>query len=132
MDAVAPGQLLRGEQQVRNLKHTFKSKFDDADELFTVMQSCKSGDCYVRAVKAALDPAILIASDQQLNDMVRFRATFCFGAFECIPTTYRHSLMITQRNQTSPIFLGPMLTHYCKNFPSFYFFHLHLLNLGKN
>ena len=82
------------------------------------------------------DPAIIIASDGQLDDLVRFCAstagvetcvmtldpTFCLGEFECTPVTYRHLLVVTQRNKTPPVFIGQILIHYRKNFASFLFF----------
>lgn len=95
-----------------------------------MMQKSKMGDCYVRDIKSSPDPAIVVASDGQLDDLVRFCAsptgvescvmtidpTFCLGEFECTPVTYRHLLLITRRNKTPPVFMGPVLIHYRKIF----------------
>ena len=102
LQACAPGELPRGERQVINAKCTLKFSSDNVDELFTMMQKLKTGDSYVRDIKSSPDPAIIIASDGQLDDVVRFSVspavvetcimtidlTFCFGEFECTPVTY--------------------------------------------
>lgn len=145
VEAVAPGQLPRGEMQVRNAKRCLKFTGDKADELFTMMQRSKAGEGYIRDIKSTPDPAILVASDQQLDDLVRFCAsatattsciltvdpTFCLGDFECTPITYRNLLLVTRRSKVPPIFIGPVLIHYRKNFSSFLFFASSLLGLRK-
>ena len=110
MQANAPGELPRGERQVINTKHTLKFSSDDGmDELYSVMQQAKANNSYVRDIKTSPDPAIVIASDGQLDDLVRFCAplagvescvmtvdpTFNLGEFECTPTTYRHLMVQT-------------------------------------
>ena len=100
-----------------------------------MMQQAKAGDNFVRDIKTTPDPALVLAYDHQLNDLVRFCATpagsdssivtidptFCLGDFECTPTTYRHLLLATRRYGKPPIFIGPCLVHYRKNFASFLF-----------
>ena len=80
------------------------------DELFVVMQKAKAEDTYVRDIKTSPDPAIVIASDGQLDDLVWFCAppigvescimtidpTFSLGEFECTPVTYRQLLVQTR------------------------------------
>ncbi len=141
--ARGPGQLPRGEGQVSMAKR--KCKADEGDELFIIMQNAKAGERYVRAVKAAPEPAIVVASDKQLQDVVRFCAvtgesefsiltvdpTFCLGDFECTPTTYRNLLLESKRYKTSPIFLGPILLHYHKNIGTFLFFASTLVSLNR-
>ena len=143
--ARAPGQLPRGEMQVTNAKRTLKFGEGHADELFVMMQQAKTGDRFVRDIKAAPEPAIVVASDRQLDDLVRFCGTpsgaecsiltvdptFCLGDFECTPITYRHLLLVSHRYSTSPIFIGPILIHYRKNFGSFLFFSSSLLSLRR-
>ena len=41
---------------------------------------------------------------------------------EVTPITYRHLLLISQRSGKSPVFLGPMLVHYRKDFRTFLYF----------
>lgn len=145
MQAVAPGELPRGERQVINAKRALRFKSEDMDELFVVMQKAKAEDTYVRDIKTSPDPAIVIASDGQLDDLVRFCAppvgiescvmtvdpTFSLGEFECTPVTYRQLLVQTRRGKVSPVFLGPVLVHYRKNFPSFLHFAASLVSLRK-
>lgn len=79
------------------------------DSLYVMMQRAKVGDPFVRDIKTSPDPAIVLANEVQLNDLVRFCAapvgleiamlivdpTFCLGDFELTPITYRHLLLET-------------------------------------
>ncbi len=144
--ATAPGQLPRGEMQVSNAKRAIKFQGSQGDELYVMMQQSKAGDGFVRDIKISPDPAIVVARDRQLDDLVRFCATptgvessiltvdptFCLGDFECTPTTYRHLLLTTRRYGTAPVFVGPVLIHYRKNFASFLFFAASLVALRRS
>ena len=90
--ASAPGLLPRNEKQVSNFKRklSFHSRISKtaglsrdaaADELFVVMQQAYSDDPshrFVRAVNAAPEPAIVLATNSQLRDLARF----CTSRFE--------------------------------------------------
>ena len=78
-----PGQLPRNELQVSNQKRKGKSseavtivgKNAAADDLFVIMQQAHTQDPshkFVRDIKTAPEPAIVLASEQQHNDLVRF------------------------------------------------------------
>ena len=145
--ASAPGELPRNELQASNQrrKKARTSVLDmsvASDDLFVVMQQAHTQDPahkFVRDIKTSPDPAIILASDQQLNDLVRFGTsseefcvitidpTFSLGEFDATPLTYRHLLLVTRRGNQPPIFLGPLLIHYRKNFLVIYFLHRHLL-----
>lgn len=126
MGAVAPGQLPRDEMQC---------PMGEMDELLIVMQKAKAENPFVRDVKMAPDPAILLCTDSQLNDLERFCApsselpcriltvdpTFCLGDFECTPITYQHLLLESRRYGKHPVFISPVLIYYRKNFASFLF-----------
>ena len=87
--------------QVSNIKRhlQFKAGCDGSDELFIMMQKVKTEDPFIRDIKTTPDPAIVVCTDQQLDDFVRFCAppggvihtiltvdpTFCLGDFECTP-----------------------------------------------
>lgn len=58
--------------------------------------------------------------------------TFSLGDFECTPITYRHLLLVSQQYSTSPIFVGPVLIPYRKNFASFLFFASSLLSIRRD
>ena len=141
LGASAPGQLPRNEKQVSNLRRRSKtypvSLSCASDELFAVMQRAHTQDPehkFVRDIKTAPEPAIVLADNQQLHDLVRFGTsaadfsiitidpTFSLGEFDVTPLTYRHLLLETIRSQQLPIFLGPVLIHYRKTFASYLFF----------
>ena len=134
MSASFAGQLPRNEHQVSNIRHLAKKTTMSCvnDELFIAMTSeCKSNDItaqFVRDEKAAPDPALLLATDQQLDDMEQFCTcadefcvatvdpTFNLGDFDVTLLTYRKLLLETKRSGNYPVFLGPLLIHHRKNF----------------
>ena len=139
--AEAPGQLPHNEMQVtkqkRKVKNTLSSINATADELFTIMQQAHKQDPshkFVRDIKTSPEPAIVLASDQQFADLVRFATssddfciltidpTFNLGEFDVTPLTYRHLLLTTRRGDQQPIFLGPTLIYYKKTFATYLFF----------
>ena len=69
-----PRQLPRNEHQVKHTKSVLK-EFNPADELYLVMFQAKQEDVsntFVRDMKVLPEPAVMLASDYQLNDLVRF------------------------------------------------------------
>ena len=148
MGAIAPGQLPRDKMQVSNAKRLlqFSEKGGMSDELLIVMQKAKAENSFVRDIKTAPDPAIVVCTDSQLSDLERFCApslelpcsiltvnpTFCLGDFEYTPITYQHLLLVSRQYGKPPIFIGPVLIHYRKNFASFLFFASSLIGLRKS
>ena len=146
--AAAPGKLPRNEYQVSNLRHSQKQPSDSSnDELLVVMSQCKSKDVtahFIRDVKAGPDPALVIATDQQLNDLVKFCTspdkftaitvdpTFYLGDFEVTPITYWHLFLQSEHTGKSPVFVGPMLIHYRKDFATFLYFASTLVGLRRD
>ena len=147
LGASAPGQLPRDEKQVTNFKakETLASRSSTlsigrdaaADDLFLVMQKAYSEDPskrFVRAVNAAPEPAIVVSTDRQLQDLSRFCCnsfefcpltvdpTFCLGSFDVTLITYRHLLLQSKRYGNPPIFIGPCCIHYKKSFATYLFF----------
>ena len=146
--ASAPGKLPRDEHQVSNMRHSQKKLSSSTsgadDELFVVMTRCKCSDGtgqFVRDVKAAPDPAVVLATDSQLHDLSKFSTnpeefcivtvdpTFNLGDFEVTPITYRHLLLVSLRSGKSPLLLGPVLVHYRKDFRTFLYFASTLVGL---
>jgi len=99
------------------------------DDLFVVMQHAHAEDLasrFIRSIRAT-NPAIVIADDIQIADIVRFCTSnvefgiltidpiFFLGKFDVTPITYRHLLLETRRNGNIPVFMGPILVHYRKN-----------------
>ena len=69
-----PGQLSRNERQVKHAKSSLK-EFNPADELYLVMFQAKQEDIsnsFVHDMKVLPEPAVMLSSDYQLNDLVRF------------------------------------------------------------
>lgn len=148
LGATAPGQLPRDEKQVSNMKRRSQQGTLDsvADELFVVMQRAYAQDTmnkFIRDIKTAPEPAIVLADDQQLADLQRFCTssldfgvltvdpTFSLGDFDVTPITYRHLLLETRRSGQTPVFLGPILVHYKKTFASYLFFASSLIGQNK-
>lgn len=88
---------------------------------------------FIRDVKAYPDPAVVLATEQQLNDLEHFCCnpsrfciltvdpTFSLGDFDVTPTTYHHLMLRSRRTNKPPVMLGPTLIHYRKTFPSYLF-----------
>ena len=132
-EARTPGELPRSEQQVSYYKRISKSGCSSlhADELYSVMQKCKEeagSHRFIRDIRAAPEPAMVLATDTQLLDMVKFGTreeefcivtidpTFNLGDFDVTPVTYRHLLLESNRSQKPPVFIGPLFVHYRKTF----------------
>ena len=79
------------------------------------------------------EPAIIVACDHQLNDMVKFCTngnhfgivtidpTFCLGDFEVAVATYRDLVLQCKWSCKTLVFIGPAMIHYKKT-PSTYLF----------
>ena len=140
LGAYAVGQLPRNEKKVQNQRRKRKINFGEltsecalGDELFAVMQRAHTQDLahkLVCDIKASPEPAVVLAEDHQLQDLVCFGTkssdfsiitidpTFSLGSFDFTPITYRNLLLKTRRS----IFLGPVLVHYKKTFSTYLFF----------
>ena len=140
LGASAPGLLPRDEKQASNFKRKLSfqsrlSKVSDSglsrdaasDELFVVMQQAYSADPshrFIRAVNAAPEPAVVVATNSQLRDIARFCTspfefsvltvdpTFSLGDFDVTLTTSRHLFLQSKRYHQSPVFVGPACIHF--------------------
>ena len=70
MQAAAPGELPCGERQVINAKRALRSKSEDMDELFVVMQKAKAEDIYVRDTVLKPHLTLLLSLHQMDNWMI--------------------------------------------------------------
>ena len=137
--ASAPGKLPRDAKQVSNFKKKVKHSVSSAadDELFSVMQQAYSDDPthkFIRAVNAAPEPAVVVATNSQLHDLARFCTssfessiltvdpTFCLGDFDVTLITTRHLFLQSKRFQQPPVLVGPACIHYKKSFSTYLFF----------
>ena len=148
--ASASGELPRNEKQVENMKHKLKhssNSGEQSDASADVLRGKKHihkilYSKYVRDVKAVPDPAIVLAFDQQLHNIVRFctssfefgvltvAPTFSLGEFDVTPITYRHLLLKPRQSGCIPILLGPVLIHYRKTFSTYLYFASTLMGLN--
>ena len=148
LGASDPCCLPRNEQQVTDVKRRRKQVVyggcSTTDELSVVMQKAYVEDlenCFIREMKTLREPAVIIARDRQLNDMVKFCTsknhfgivtidpTFCLGDFEVTITTYRHLVLQCRRSSKPPVFIGPAMIHYKKTFSTYLFFAFSLIGL---
>ena len=101
------------------------------------MQRCYTEDPsnkFVRAVNAAPEPAIIVITDRQFNDLARFCTdavefcpmtidpTFNLGDFDVTIITYRHLFFQSKRYKNPPLFIGACCIHYKKTFSTYLFF----------
>lgn len=152
MKAASVGQLPRNYQQVSNLRRDVAAKPNlplcsakgTRDPLFMVMEQsklCKSQEKFVRIVTASPEPMSVLATDQQLHDLVRFATnpskhcivsidpTFSLGDFSVTCLSYRNLLVTDPRTGECPILLGPLLVHQRKLFETYHFFAASLVSL---
>lgn len=144
MNASSLGMLPRNREQVANLRRgsetsgtSICSNKSARDPLFMVMEQskiCESGDKFVRVVTASPEPMCILATDQQLADLVRFSTnynhfcvlsidpTFSLGDFNVTCIAYRNLLVSDVRSGQHPILLGPVLVHQRKLFETYHFF----------
>lgn len=123
--ATYPGQLARSEQQVTYYKHhavgeSSSCNTSGGNDLYCIMLQAQmedSGNKFVRDVKTYPEPAVVVASEQQLSDIERFCCnpemfsiltvdpTFSLGDFDVTPTTYRHLMLRSKRTKQPPVML---------------------------
>ena len=145
MSITSPGQLPRNERQMKYFAKVSKSNPNAVDELYSVMYEAKQQDSsFIRDMKVLPEPAIILCSDYQLDDLIRFGCsdkehcvvtvdpTFSLRSFEVTPITYRHLMLECRRSGKSPICLGPILIHYKKSFSTYLFFTSSLVGMRKN
>lgn len=112
--------------------------------LFVVMQQCKNadkGECFVQEVTCAPELMVVLCTDQQLNDLVRFCVdpfnfcvlgidpTFNLADFSVTPVVYSHLLLQDPRTKHTTILLGPILVHSHKLFRTYNYFLSTLIGL---
>ena len=119
----------------------------DGDALYPVMfraQMEDSGNKFATDIKAYPNPAVLLASDRQLNCVGCFCCdsfescvltidpTFSLGDFDVTPATYHHLLLQSSHTGKTPVMIGPVLIHYKKDFQMYLFFASSLVGQKKS
>ena len=157
LKAQSAGKLPRDRQQAYNIKKQVSASGlllssqvyatnTTRDALFSVMLQCKNAektDRFVQEVTCAPEPMAILCLQQQLTDLNRFCCdphnfsilgidpTYCLGEFSVIPTVYHHLILEHHKSKKSPLFLGPVLVHYRKEFSNYNFFLSTLVGLNR-
>ena len=137
MLVVVDHYLTINKKQIANMKLSIKTKSDVRDTLFTIIEQCKKEESivepFIRNVQGAPDAMCVLASNHQLQDVVRFCCnpelfsifgadpTFNLGEFSVTVTTYRHLQLLDRNTKKPPVFLGPMLIHQRKTTQLYHF-----------
>ena len=145
-------EIPRNEQQVAKLKVRMKSSSAGtnlcapSDELGIIMQQAFMEDTsnqFIREVKCLREPAVIVATERQLNNLIKFCTpssnfsimtvdpTFSLGDFDVTVITYRHKLLISHQANCPPAIMGPLLIHYKKSFATYNFFASSLISLRQ-
>lgn len=120
--------LPRNEQQVTDIRRRQKKEScssNSTDELAVVMQKAylEDGDkCFITEMKTLREPAIIVALERQLDDLVRFCTfdefgiltvdpTFSLGDFDVTITTYTQLILRCRRSSEHPVFIGPVMVY---------------------
>ena len=140
------GSRLRNTQQVCNIRRQLKMKQGGDCQLAEAMELCKtgmsgSGQDFVRSVQAAPEPMCILATDQQLDEMMRnctdptafvpmgVDPTFKLGKFFVTPIVFPLQMLVAKRTGKSPIYMGAMLVHQSLKFSSFHYFVSQIIGL---
>jgi len=136
------GELPRNREQVAHMRcgavaSSLGSNKSSCDPLFTVMEQSKlqdGGNSFVCTVTTCPEPMCLLATNQQLDDLVRFCTnpdqfcvlsidpTFSLGDFSVTCITCRNLLVTDKRTGQSPNMLGPLFVHQSKSYEVSNFF----------
>lgn len=124
-------------RNIRQIKHVKKTmQHEPNDQMIELIEMQKEGarnadKAFVRKVETSSDPYVVLATNHQLNDVVRFCCnpakfsvlgvdpTFNFGKYYVTVTTYRHLLFRTKQG-THPVRIGPVMVHNKKETSSYY------------
>ena len=141
--ADSAGSLPRNRQQAYNFIKNQKAT-DPLYSLILESQNLQGNqDHFIREVKLAPEPCVVMGMDYQLADVEAFCTslnnhcvfgidpTFDLGRFNLTVTTYKH-LQLVKPNGEPPTFLGPLFLHYRKTFLCYNSFASSLLGLNKN
>ena len=137
--------LPRNRQQVSDVKRNAKPK-KDKDEMCELIKMSRLEASqlkpFIRRVQVTPEPCCIVASDRQLNDLVRFcttqflpasvlciDTTFNIGNFFVTPTTYKHKILVDRHYGKEPTLLGPTMIHMQTKAESYKFFGSSIVSL---
>ena len=144
LGASSSSEIPRNRRQIYNIQHSSVSHGNigtsgKPDPVFKLLQQCKmdlmpGGRKFIRSVNFETSSSCVIATDAQLQNVVRFCTnqgphcilgidpTFNLGKFYVTVTTFVHTHVVKKGTMEVPTFFGPMFIHTEKNFESFYYF----------
>ena len=139
------GDLPRNRQQVSDVKRSHKPR-RDKDQMCELirMSRLKASDSvpFIRRIQVSPEPAFIVSSERQLNDLLRFcttqfvapealciDTTFNVGNFYVTPTTYKHGLLIDRDYGRPPTMLGPTMIHMQRKRETYQYFGSSLVSL---
>ena len=143
MSAKSAGSLPRNRQQAYNTANHQKPT-DPLYNLILESQNLEqSKDQFIREVKLAPEPSVVLAMDYQLSDIDAFCTnpdyhcifgidpTFDLGPSNVTVTTYKQ-LQLVKPSGEPPTFVGSLFLHYRKTFSCYNSFASGLMVLNKN
>lgn len=140
------GSHLRNPQQVSNVRRRFSlTHGKPGSQLIEAMEMCKSGENknnpFVRCVQAASESMCVLATDRQLDEMVRnctdksyyvsigVDPTFKLDHFYVTPIVFPLKMLVAKGTKKSPIYLGPLLVHQSLKFSNYHYFASQVMGL---
>ena len=141
--ATSCSELPRNRRQVYNSQCSSASNNSSnssgrADPIFELIQQYRldltpGGRKFIRSVNFETSPSRVLATDDQLQNIVRFctnpgsscvlgiDSTFNMGKFYVTMTTFTYTHVIRKGTNISPTLLGPLFVHTEKIFESYYY-----------
>ena len=134
LGASSSSEIPRNGHQIYNIQHSSLSHCSigtsgKPDPIFELLQHCKmdhtpGGRKFIRSVNFESSPSCVIATDAQLQNVVRFctnQGTHCFlgidpptfnlGKFYVTITTFVYTHVVKKGTMEAPTFFGPMFIH---------------------
>ena len=130
---------LRNLRQITNARRTLKLETGSKGQLAETMEMCKvgiglNGKRFVRCVQAAPEPMCVLATDRQLDEIVRnctdstnfvpigVDPTFKLGDFFVTPIVFTLQMLVSKQSGKSPVYLGSILIHQTQKFSAYHYF----------
>ena len=151
LGASSSSEIPQNRRQIYNIQHLSLSHGSigtsgKPDPIFELLQHCKmdlmpGGRKFIRSVNFETSPSCVIATDAQLQNVVRFCTnqgprcilgidpTFNLGKFYVTITTFVYTHVVKKETMEAPTFSGPMFIHTEKNFESYHYFFSTLLKM---
>lgn len=132
------GDLPRGPQQAYDANRRRTKDPDYAkrtrDILFSVLLMASSQEDdkkFIRRISLYPEPVVVLATESQLDDLVRFctakdaytvmfkDTTFNCGNFFVTPISYKNLMLQSEKTGKCPVFVGPTVIHFSHNLEAF-------------